>query len=70
MGLDYRAYAAYSIYFKMGWEMSPPQKAPFSSVLGKNRDEKGEEVRKEEGKGKEELEKNGSKDMTVKIVKL
>jgi len=29
MGLDYRGYAAYSIYFKMGWEMSPPQKSPF-----------------------------------------
>jgi len=28
MSLDYRAYAAYSIYFKMGWEMSPP-KSPF-----------------------------------------
>jgi len=62
MGLDYRAYAAYSIYFKMGWEMSPPPKKPlFRQFLGKNRDEKGEEVRKEEGKGKEELEKMEAK---------
>jgi len=39
----------------------PPKKPLFRQFLGKNRDEKGEEVRKEEGKGKEELEKMEAK---------